>query len=92
MSVRQLDKRPDGAQDSPYDQEDLDAAEAHVTCLVQVPYLLLHDGNVLADVLDIRLQHSNVLFPVRHVTFPSNILILTLIRHASIRYQNQASN
>ena len=75
MSVRQLDKRPDGAQDSPYDQEDLDAAEAHVTCLVQVPYLLLHDGDVFPDVLDIRLQHSNVLFPVRHYRLSTRAML-----------------
>ena len=71
MSVRQFDKRPDGAQNSPYDQKDLDATEAHVACLVQVAYLLLHDANVLADVLDIRLKNPDVLFPVRHVnSFP----------------------
>ena len=67
MSVRQLDKRPDGRQNSSDQKEDFYASDSHVTCLVKVAYLLLHDGDVLADVLDIRLQHSDVLFPVRHV-------------------------
>ena len=71
MLIRQFDERPNGAQDSSYNQEDLNATEAHVTCFVQIPYLLLHDANVLADVLDIRLQHPDVLFPIRHVnSFP----------------------
>ena len=66
MSVRQFYERKDSAQDSPYNQEDLDAADSHVTCFVQVPYLLLHDANVLSDVLDIRFQNPDILFPVRH--------------------------
>ena len=83
MSVRQFYERKDSAQDSSYNKKDLDATEAHVGRLVQVPYLLLHDADILADVLDIRLQLRDFLFPVRHVTFPSNILILTLIRHVT---------
>ena len=66
MSVRQFNKRPDGAQNSPYNKKDLDAAKAHMACLVQVSYLLLHDANILADVLDIRFQNPDILFPVRH--------------------------
>jgi len=66
MSVRQLDKRPDGRQNSSDQKEDFYASDSHVTCLVKVAYLLLHDGDVLADVLDIRLQHPDILFPVRH--------------------------
>jgi len=57
MLVRQFHECPNGRQDSPYNKKNLDASEAHVTCFIQVPYLLLHDADVLADVLDIRLQN-----------------------------------
>ena len=76
MSVRQLDKRPNGSQNSSYNKKDLDATEAHVGRLVQVPYLLLHDANIFTDVLDIRLQHPDILFPISHYLIPGKVLAI----------------